>query len=123
MLLALYPHPLNNRRMIGSDHIRTEPETTVGEYTDVFGNRCARIHAPAGTTTLWSDCIVEDTGEPDEFNWNARQHEIMDLPVETLPYLTASRYCESDELIESAWDMFGATPPGWARVQEIANWV
>jgi len=47
----------------------------------------------------------------------------MDLPVETLPYLTASRYCESDELVDSAWDLFGATPPGWARVQTISNWV
>jgi transglutaminase-like putative cysteine protease len=73
--------------------------------------------------TLWSDCIVEDTGAPDEFNWNARQHEIMDLPVETLAYLTPSRYCESDELIENAWDLFGATPPGWSRAQAISNWV
>jgi len=123
MLLALYPHPSNHRRMIGSEHIRTEPETTVEEYTDVFGNRCARLHAPAGATTLWSDCIVEDTGEADEFNWNARQHEIMDLPVETLTYLTASRYCESDELIERAWNLFATTSPGWARVQAISNWV
>jgi transglutaminase-like putative cysteine protease len=123
MLLAMYPHLLNNRRMIGSDHIRTEPEAAVEEYADMFGNRCARLEAPPGVTTLWSDCIVEDTGEPDEFNWNARQHEIVDLPVETLAYLSASRYCESDELIERAWDSFGATPPGWARVQAISNWV
>ena len=123
MLLAMYPHLLNNRRMIGSDHIRTEPEAAVEEYADMFGNRCARLEAPPGATTLWSDCIVEDTGEPDEFDWNARQHEIVDLPVETLAYLTASRYCESDELIERAWDLFGATPSGWARVQAISNWV
>lgn len=123
MLLAMYPQLLNNRRVIGSDHIRTEPVAAIEDYTDMFGNRCARLQAPAGATALWSDCIVEDTGEPDEFNWNARQHEIMDLPVETLAYLTASRYCESDELIEKAWDLFGATPPGWARVQAISNWV
>ncbi|HUS52610.1 MAG TPA: transglutaminase family protein [Thermohalobaculum sp.] len=123
MLLALYPHPSNRRRIIGSDHIRTEPEMAVEEYTDMFGNRCARIQVPPGAATLWSDCIVEDTGKPDEFNWIARQHEIVDLPVETLAYLTASRYCESDELIERAWALFGGTPPGWARVQAIANWV
>lgn len=123
MLLALYLNASNDRRMIGSDHIRTEPETTVEGYTDMFGNRCARIQAMPGPTTLWSDCIVEDSGEPDEFNWDARQHEIMDLAVETLAYLTASRYCESDELVEKAWELFGATPPGWARVQAISNWV
>lgn len=123
MILALSTHPSNQRRMIGSDHIRTEPETVIQDYTDMFGNRCARFQAPTGVTTLWSDCIVEDTGEPDEFNWQARQHEIMDLPVETLTYLMASRYCESDELVNKAWHLFGATPPGWARVQAIANWV
>lgn len=123
MLLALYPHPSVSRLMIGSDNIRTEPDTTVEEYTDIFQNRCARLFVRAGSTSLWSDCIVENSGEPDEFNWHAQQHDIMDLPVETLPYLTASRYCESDELVDSAWDLFGATPPGWARVQTISNWV
>lgn len=123
MLLALYPHASNDRRMIGSDRIRATPETDIEDYTDIFGNRCARIQAPTGVTTLWSDCIVEDGGEPDTFNWNARQHEIADLPAETLAYLTPSRYCESDELVERAWGLFGATPPGWARVQAISNWV
>jgi len=123
MLLALYPHPSDRRRMTGSDHIRTDPMTALEEFTDMFGNRCARLQAAPGDTTLWSDCVVADSGEPDEFNWNARQHEIVDLPVETLPYLAASRYCESDLLVERAWDLFGATPPGWARVQAISNWV
>ena len=123
MLLALHSHASNNRRMIGLDHIRAEPELGIGEYTDIFGNRCARIEAPEGVTTLWSDCIVEDSGEPDVFNWNARQHELMDLPADTLAYLTASRYCESDELVENAWNLFGTTAPGWARVQAISNWV
>lgn len=123
MLLALYPHPSNNRRIIGADHIRTEPATAIAEYMDMFGNRCARIQMPPGATTLWSDCIVGDTGRPDEFDWNAGQHEIMDLPVATLPYLTGSRYCESDELVAKAWELFGVAPHGWARVQAISNWV
>ena len=123
MLLALYPHPSNTNRLIGSDHVRTEPDIGLEEYRDMFGNRCARILAPASRTTLWSDCFLEDSGEPDQFNWDARQHEILDLPIETLPYLTTSRYCESDELGEAAWDLFHATQPGWARVQAISNWV
>lgn len=124
MLLALRRHAADDgRRTIGSDHIRAEPGTSVEDYMDMFGNRCGRMEAPAGATTLWSDCIVEDSGQPDIFDWNARQHELMDIPAETLAYLTASRYCESDELVENAWSLFGATPPGWARVQAIANWV
>lgn len=123
MLLALHPHATNNRRTFGSDHIRVEPAQKIEEYTDIFGNRCARLQAPAGLTTLWSDCIVEDSGALDIFNWDARQHDVMDLKADTLAYLIPSRYCESDELVDQAWQMFGATPPGWARVQAISNWV
>jgi len=123
MLLALYPHPTNDLQTVGSDHIRTEPETGVEEYADAFGNRCARIEAPAGKTLLWSDCIVENDGAPDVFDWNALQSEVMELPADTLTYLTASRYCESDELVGKAWELFSSTPPGWARVQAISNWV
>ncbi len=123
MLLALYPHSSLKRRMIGSDCIRTEPGVALEEFTDAVGNRWARVQVPTGVTTFWSDCIVEDTGAPDVFNWDASQHEIVDLPVDTLAYLTASRYCESDELSEKAWRLFGTTPTGWSRVQAISNWV
>ncbi len=123
MVLALWPHTSLERRIIGSTDIRTEPETPIETYTDMFANKCGRIELQAGSTTLWSDCLIEDSGAPDEYNWNARQHEIVDLPVETLTYLVASRYCESDKLSMLAWELFGTTPPGWARVQAISNWV
>jgi transglutaminase-like putative cysteine protease len=123
MILALNTYPANNRRMIGSDRIHVEPDRVAGTYTDVFGNLCTRFEAAPGKTMLWSDCMVEDSGESDPYDWNARQREIMDLPVETLTYLASSRYCESDELITMAWDLFGGTPSGWARVQAISNWV
>jgi transglutaminase-like putative cysteine protease len=37
----------------------------------------------------------------------------------TLP----SRYCLSDELSDTAWDLFGNTWPGWERVQAVCDWV
>lgn len=123
MLLALRPPEADTRRTIGSNNIRIEPALDFIEFSDMFVNRCARIEGPPGITKLWSDCIVEDSGSPDIFDWNANQHEIADLPVETLPYLLPSRYCESDALADTAWQIFGTTSPGWARAQAIANWV
>ena len=32
-----------------------------------------------------------------------------------------SRYCEIDLLADTAWKLFGQTPPGWARVQAIVD--
>lgn len=123
LVLALLPHPSYGGRVIGSDQVRTEPAVPQEGYLDEFANRRVRAVAPPGRLTLWSDCIVENDGQPDPFDWNACQHAIAELPAETLRYLTASRYCNSDELVEQAWELFGETPEGWARVQAICNWV
>jgi transglutaminase-like putative cysteine protease len=45
------------------------------------------------------------------------------LPDECLRYLAGSRYCETDRLWGLAWKLFGATEPGWARVQAICDYV
>jgi transglutaminase-like putative cysteine protease len=34
-----------------------------------------------------------------------------------------SRYCETDRLSQTAWDLFGAVAPGWGRVQAICDYV
>jgi transglutaminase-like putative cysteine protease len=40
-----------------------------------------------------------------------------------LVFLLPSRYCDTDRLSEVAWSLFGKTPPGWARVQAICDYV
>jgi transglutaminase-like putative cysteine protease len=40
-----------------------------------------------------------------------------------LIYLMGSRYCETDRLTNIAWNLFGNTPLGWARVQAIVDFV
>ena len=38
-------------------------------------------------------------------------------------FLLGSRCCETDRLSETAWALFANTPPGWARVQAICDYV
>jgi len=123
MLFALNLHGSVPHRIIGSSNLHVEPDTPLEIYTDGFGNTRARALMPPGQSTIWSDCILEMPSDPDPYDWNARQHEIMDLPADTLVYLLASRYCESDALTAFAWQLFSSAPPGWARVQAISNWV
>ena len=123
LILALSPHSSIDGRIIGAPGVQTEPELPLEEFLDSFGNRLTRLRAPVGRLKLWSDCIVEVDGKPDEFNWNAQQEDVGDLPPETLQFLTASRYCDSDALAPEALRLFGDTPPGWARVQAICNHV
>jgi transglutaminase-like putative cysteine protease len=54
---------------------------------------------------------------------SAPQHAVEDLPEEALVFLLGSRYCETDLLSQTAWNLFQSTPPGWARVQAICDYV
>jgi transglutaminase-like putative cysteine protease len=54
---------------------------------------------------------------------NAIQHPIQDLPDDALVFVLGSRYCDTDHLADFAWKEFANTPPGWARVQAICNFV
>jgi hypothetical protein len=96
LILALSPHSSFDGRIIGSDAVQADPDLPLTTFLDPFGNRLTRLRASAGRLTLWSDCIVEVDGKPDVFDWTARQHDVGDLPPETLQFLTASRYCDSD---------------------------
>ena len=79
--------------------------------------------APAGGVTLRGDALVRDSGLPDVVMPTAQQLPIDQLPDEVLLYLMGSRYCETDQLTDIAWSLFGNTPPGWARVQAIVDFV
>ena len=51
------------------------------------------------------------------------QHAPKDLPADTRADLLGSRYCDTDRLSYIAWQLFEKTPPGWARVQAICDFV
>jgi transglutaminase-like putative cysteine protease len=101
----------------------TDPVIDVRDYRDLFGNACCRFTAPAGDLTLKSDAIMEVSDLPEVYPLDAEQHPVADLPDACLGYLVGSRYCETDQLTQLAWDMFGHVAPGWARVQAISDFV
>ena len=123
LVLALSLHSDFNGQSVGHTSVQSDPHLPTETFVDTFGNRLTRLRAPVGRLRLWSDAIVEVDGAPDPFDWSAQQHDVGDLPPETLQFLTASRYCESDVLAPEALRLFGHTPPGWARVQAICNHV
>ncbi len=123
IITMLYLHPSRRPSLRRGDYLLVEPLVQVSDYTDVFGNRCDRLLAPAGPMRFWNDAVVEDSGQPDRQNHDAEQHEIYALPDEALQFLMASRYCEVDRMVDLAWQLFGSTPKNWARVQAICDFV
>ena len=123
MLLALTIHPSRAADIVVADNLVTTPPLVVTAYSDSFDNRRLRLVAPIGETRLRAAAVVRDSGRADEVAPDARQHPVEALPEETLQFLLGSRYCETDLLGPVAWELFGQTPPGWARVQAICDFV
>jgi len=123
MILALSIHHSRASDLMHPDYLRSDPAVPISAYRDLFGNWCSRLVAPAGTFVLSSDTMIKDSGLPDVVNTEAMQVPVELLPESTLVYLLGSRYCETDQLSDTAWQLFGNGPSGWARVQAICDFV
>ena len=76
-----------------------------------------------GAMRISTDTVISDTGLPDRMAPDATQIPVHELPEEAIVFLLASRYCDSDRLLDVAWTHFAHTQPGWARVQAICDFV
>ena len=122
MSFCLSIRPERERDLMTQQIINFDPWLPARTYLDGFGNRVTRVLAPAGETRITADFVVEDSGALDDVNWDAREHEVADLPDSVMVYLMASRYCDTELLSDLAWSLFGNTPRGWARVQAIVDY-
>jgi transglutaminase-like putative cysteine protease len=123
MILTLNVHYSRASDMVKVDNMVTIPSVPITGYRDGFGNWCNRLVAPKGQFRVTADGVVRDSGMLETPSSWAEQHQVQQLPEETLVYLLGSRYCETDRLTETAWQLFGSTPPGWARVQAVCDFV
>jgi transglutaminase-like putative cysteine protease len=123
LLLTVHVHYSRASDIVEPDHLITSPAVPVTAYRDSFGNWISRIVAPPGKIRLSAQAVVRDSGRPDRVEPSARQHAVEELPEETLLFLLGSRYCETDRLSDFAWRTFEKTPPGWARVQAVCDFV
>jgi transglutaminase-like putative cysteine protease len=123
MILALSIHYSRASDLVRPDHLVTTPAVDISAYRDLFGNWCSRLVAPAGSFVLTTDALVNDSGAVDVVAPWAQQVPVELLPESTLVYLLGSRYCETDQLSDVAWQRFGGGPTGWARVQAVCDFV
>lgn len=123
MILQLHVHESREADLAQPFYLLTEPAVPITLYRDGFGNRCSRLVAPPGRFRITADAVINDSGAPEAVAPEAQQVPVESLPDDTLVFLLPSRYCESDLLSTFAWAQFGNTPPGWARVQAICDFV
>jgi len=122
LLLMVHIYPERQLDLISPECLTLFPDTTIENYTDVFGNICTRLIAPPGRFSIWNRFVISDSGIPESLPLNERQLQVNELPNEVLIYLLGSRYCEPQKLKNLAWATFGGYQEGWARVQAILQY-
>jgi transglutaminase-like putative cysteine protease len=121
-VMQVEPYPTDIHKVLWEEW-QTTPDLSMHTYHDIYGNLCRRLILAPGTNVLRYDAIVEVADTHDEINLNAVQLAVENLPDDVLIYTMPSRFCLSDMLSDTAWQLFGQTEPGWARVQTICDWV
>jgi transglutaminase-like putative cysteine protease len=123
MILNLNVHYSRCADLIQPDTIITQPAVPMAMYRDGAGNWCTRLVAPPGRFQIGTDALIGDSGLAEPAFPHAREHPVQELPDDTLVYLLASRYCETEHLTPIAWNLFGGIQAGWPRVQAICDYV
>jgi len=94
-----------------------------GEFQDSHGNITYRSMLMPGRNDLRHDALVAVASRPDSREVQGQILPVSQLPAEVLRYTLPSRYCDSDKLMDFAWNHFGLVPHGLPRVQAICDWV
>jgi transglutaminase-like putative cysteine protease len=93
------------------------------EFQDSHGNIAYRAMLMPGRNEIRHDALVAVSSLPDGRPAPEHLLPIDQLPAELLRYTLPSRYCDSDKLMNFAWNQFGHVPHGLPRVQAICDWV
>ena len=123
IVTALEVRPERRVDLVRETPATFDPENRWSLYSDQFGNTCRRFIAATGHTSIRYDAVIADSGEYELVNPLIGEIPIEQLPDDTLVYMLGSRYCETDLMMDMAWQLFGNIEPGWQRVQAICDFV
>lgn len=122
MIMVIQPLDGPTQRII-REQLHFYPNVPVQRYQDVHGNTVHRILLPRGRTSVRHDALINVPSVPENYNATDGPVPISELSPDLLRYTLPSRYCDSDRLMNFAFQQFGQIPHGLPRVQAICDWV
>lgn len=103
------------------EHFSTLPALALDRYTDSVGNRFTRLQAlPGSLSVRYTATVTVEAGPNPE---PSGKTSVACLPPPVMPFLLASRYCESDTLFPLAARRFGALNSSYEQVVAICEWI
>ena len=110
------------QQWVALEKYRLVPSVPVFEFTDVYGNLCQRLTAPAGKFAVYTSAEVMTSDVIDRAP-SAPLIDIQNLPDNVLSYLLPSRYCESDRFGQMASTITAGHIAGYNQVAAIEDWL
>lgn len=104
-----------------AERLTVSPPVDVTRHTDAVGNRTLRLSALTGPLSVRYQASVvvhESTETPD-----LAEEDVATLPLDVLPFLSGSRYVESELIFQDAVRWIGTFDRGYSRVARICDWV
>jgi transglutaminase-like putative cysteine protease len=121
LILMLKPRSGFGQSVI-REECRFEPNVSVIEYVDIYGNLCQRLIAPSGLLRVETSAVVE-TADQIDVQPGAAFSLIQDLPDYTIQFLLPSRYCQSDLLADLASTIVEGVSSAYDQVEAIRTWI
>jgi Transglutaminase-like superfamily len=103
------------------ESLTTQPATSVARCMDALGTRTLRANVMPGDFSIRYQATVDIHSSDDPRN--LRETEVANLPLEVMPYMTGSRYVESELIFQDAVRWIGTFDRGYCRVARICQWV
>jgi transglutaminase-like putative cysteine protease len=121
LILMLRPRS-GASQWVQSELYSLDPWVPAIEYVDGYGNLCQRVVARPGTFVVSASATV-DTSDVIDVQQGAPATPVERLPENVLQFLLPSRYCESDELVNLAWEVVGYAMPGYDQAEAVRAWI
>lgn len=112
----------NQQRVASESLTFSEPVEPERFRMSETGNRYVRVIAPPGRFTVDYRAEVDLSPVTDD-PAGIVELSPAELPLETLPHINPSRFCQSDKLQRFAQREFGGFAPGHERVTAVCNWI
>jgi transglutaminase-like putative cysteine protease len=114
---------VNAHQQVSAERLEINQEVTSDSAVEpATGTRFMRLHASHGLLEVKYEATVSIShhlAEPDTL----QEVPVRCLPLEVMPYVYPSRYCQSDRLLKLASSEFGELWPGYSRVLAVQHWV
>jgi hypothetical protein len=122
IVLLIQPR-LEKGQRIEREQLSFSPDVFVDTYADVHDNIVRRCELPTGRLTICHDAFVSVPSLPENHGASDVPLPVGEMSPALLRYTLPSRYCDSDRLMDFAFQQFGQVPQGLQRVQAICDWV